>query len=178
MQNLSLYKHTYPKQPVCKAVLWYFANEVLFKTGLFPFSRFKIFVLKLFGAKIGRGVVIKPSVNIKYPWLLAIGDFSWIGENVWIDNLATVSIGNNCCISQGVLLLCGNHDYKRETFDLIVGSITIEDGVWVCAKSIIGPGSLLRKYSVIGLGCVFSGETSEEYIYKGNPGVRLKKRVT
>ena len=57
-------------------------------------------------------------MNIKYPWFLAIGDHTWIGEKVWIDNLAEVAIGANCCVSQGAMLLCGNHNYKKSTFEL------------------------------------------------------------
>ena len=75
-----------------------------------PFSGLKVFLLQLFGAKVGKGVVIKPNVNIKYPWLLEIGDYTWIGERAWIDNLAQVKIGKNCCISQGAMLLCGNNN--------------------------------------------------------------------
>ncbi|MDZ7624210.1 MAG: hypothetical protein U5J96_07185 [Ignavibacteriaceae bacterium] len=88
-------------------------------------NSFKIFALRFFGAKVGKGVIIKPCVNIKYPWFLEIGDNVWIGEEVWIDNLGKVKIGNNVCLSQGALLLCGNHNYKKETFDLIVGDITL-----------------------------------------------------
>ena len=61
------------------------------KRSWFPISGFKRFLLRLFGAKIGKGVVIKPCVNIKYPWKLRIGNYVWIGENVWIDNLDTVT---------------------------------------------------------------------------------------
>lgn len=74
---------------------------------------FKIWMLRKFGAKIGKGVFIKPLVNIKYPWNLDIGDYTWIGENVWIDNLTQVKIGSNVCISQGAMLLCRNHNYKK-----------------------------------------------------------------
>ena len=90
--------------------LWYFISVIFFITHFFPFSFLKVWLLKLFGARIGRNVVIKPGVNIKYPWKLVIGDYSWIGEDVWIDNLSSVSIGNNACISQGAMLLCGNHN--------------------------------------------------------------------
>ena len=96
-----------------KNILWYFCNILFVKCSLQPLSVIKVRLLRLFGAKIGKGVVIKPGVNIKYPWNLSIGDYSWIGENVWIDNLAKVKIGNNVCVSQGAMLLCGNHDYKR-----------------------------------------------------------------
>ena len=69
--------------------------------------------------KVGRSVIIKPRVRIKYPWFLQIGDNSWIGEDVWIDNLDSVIIKENVCISQGAMLMSGSHNYKSEKFDLI-----------------------------------------------------------
>ena len=90
-------------------IVWYFINVLFFINPLNPFSCIKVRLLRLFGAKIGKGVVIKPKVNIKYPWRLEVGNYTWIGENAWIDNLANVKIGNNVCISQGAMLLCGNH---------------------------------------------------------------------
>lgn len=121
--DLSLYNNAWYNTgaSVIKRTLWYFANSAILNNSFIPFSRIKIKVLRLFGAKIGKGVVIKPSVNIKYPWNLKIGDYVWIGENVWIDNLVEVSIGDNVCISQGAMLLCGNHNYKKTSFDLMVG---------------------------------------------------------
>lgn len=92
--DLSLYNNAWYNTgaSVIKRTLWYFANSAILNNSFIPFSRIKIKVLRLFGAKIGKGVVIKPSVNIKYPWNLKIGDYVWIGENVWIDNLVEVSI--------------------------------------------------------------------------------------
>ena len=75
-----------------------------------PFMTLKVRLLKMFGAKIGKGLVIKNNVIIKQPWYLTIGDDCWIGENVWIDNIDKVSIGSDVCISQGAMLLTGNHD--------------------------------------------------------------------
>lgn len=126
-----------------KKTLWYFTNMFFFKTMLpFP-SSFKVKLLKLFGAKVGQGVVIKPNVNIKYPWFLEIDNHVWIGENVWIDNLAKVTIGSNVVLSQGSYLLTGSHDYKREAFDLILDAIVLEEGVWIVAKATVCPGVTL-----------------------------------
>jgi len=83
----------------------------------------------MFGAKVGKGVVIKPSVNIKFPWKLKIGDHSWIGEGVWIDNLSDVIIGGHVALSQGCLLLTGSHDHRRETFDFLSAPIVLEERV-------------------------------------------------
>ena len=75
-------------------------------------STFKAIILRVFGAKVGKGLVIRTHVRIKQPWRLSIGDHVWIGESVWIDNLVQVAIASNVCLSQGAFLLTGNHDYK------------------------------------------------------------------
>ncbi len=171
--NNSWYK---PGTTSFKQALWYVVNAFFFRSTLFPFSGFKVFLLKLFDARIGKGVNIKPSVNIKYPWRLKIGDFSWIGENVWIDNLGEVSIGNNVCISQGAFILCGNHNYKKSTFDLIVGTIAVEDGVWIGAKSIVCPGVTCKSHAVLTTGSVATSNLDAFGIYQGNPATLVRQR--
>src|SRR6516225_8838965 len=127
--DLSKYNNDWYKKEIgasrLKQITWYCINVLFFISPIFPGSGIKRFFLRLFGAKIGDGVVLKPSINIKYPWKLKIGDHSWIGEKVWIDNLAQVDIGNNVCVSQGALLLTGNHDFTLATFDLIVKNIVL-----------------------------------------------------
>ena len=90
-----------------KILLWFIVNVLFFKNPLNGSSRIKVFFLRLFGAKVGHNITIKPAVNIKYPWRLSIGNNVWIGENVWIDNLANVSIEDNVCLSQEAFLLTG-----------------------------------------------------------------------
>lgn len=156
--------------------LWYFTNVIFFINPLNPISSLKVFLLKIFGAKLGKGVVIKPGVNIKYPWRLTIGSYSWIGEKVWIDNLGDVSIGKHACISQGALLLTGNHNYKRSDFKLIVRNIILEDGVWIGAKSIVAPGTICKSHTVLRANSLVKGTTETYSIYGGNPAVKLKDR--
>jgi putative colanic acid biosynthesis acetyltransferase WcaF len=160
-----------------KILIWYFVNVLIFQSHLFPINRLKIFILIIFGAKIGKGVIIKPGVNIKYPWFLQIGNHVWIGENVWIDNLAQVSIGNNACISQGALILNGNHNYKKSTFDLIVKDIVIEDGVWIGAKSIVCQGITCFSHAVLGVASVASTNLEAYSVYTGNPAVKIRDRI-
>ena len=160
-----------------KRTLWHFVNHIIFNNGLFPISSLKIILLKLFGAKVGKGVVIKPSVNIKYPWLLKIGDFSWIGERVWIDNLTEVTIGSNVCLSQGAMLLTGNHNYKKTTFDLMTGAIVLEDGVWIGAKSVVCPGVTCHSHSVLAVGSVATADLPAYSICSGNPAIKVRERV-
>lgn len=160
-----------------KQICWYLVNVLVFKNGLFVSSSCKVFLLKCFGAGVAGGVVIKPSVNIKYPWKLSIGKNTWIGEHAWIDNLAAVSIGDNVCISQGALLLTGNHNYKKTGFDLMLGPISIEDGVWIGAKAIVCPGTVCGTHAVVSAGAVVSGRLEAYSIYKGNPAQKSGERV-
>jgi putative colanic acid biosynthesis acetyltransferase WcaF len=175
--NLSKYNNSeYQPGNKFKIILWYFVNVLFFINSFNPISGLKVFLLRLFGAKIGKGVVIKPGVNIKYPWLLEIGNYVWIGEQVWIDNLAKVSIQDNVCVSQGALLLCGNHNYKIATFDLITAEIILETGAWVGAKSIVGPGVTLHSHAILAVGSVATKNMDAFGIYQGNPAVKIRER--
>lgn len=158
-----------------KQFLWYFTSAVFFKSA-FHFYAVKRFLLRLFGARVGQGVIIKPHVTIKYPWKLTLGNHIWIGEHVWIDNLDSVIIDDNCCLSQGVMLLCGNHNYKKSSFDLFTGSITLEKGVWVCAKTVVGPNTTLGKNVVVKPMSLVTTNLEANKIYGGNPTILIGQR--
>ena len=141
-----------------------------------PFMGIKVFFLKLFGAKIGKGLVIKNNVNIKFPWKLTLGNDVWLGENAWIDNLDEVIIGNNVCISQGALLLTGNHDYTLSTFDYRNASIIIEDGAWIGAKTVVCPGIKIKSHAILTVGSTATKNMEAYGIYQGNPALKIRPR--
>jgi putative colanic acid biosynthesis acetyltransferase WcaF len=174
--QLISYKKNYSSVYNYKSIIWYFVNELIMKNSLLPFSKLKILVLRCFGSQIGEGVTIKPGVNIKYPWNLYIGNDCWIGENVWIDNLAKIKIGNNVCISQGAMLLCGNHNYKKSSFDLIIGEICLENGSWVGAKSIVCPRVTLKSHSILSVNSVATNDLEPYTINQGNPAIKIRER--
>lgn len=160
-----------------KVILWFFINSLIINNDL-PIPVFiKVFILKLFGAKIGKNFVLKPSVNIKYPWFLEIGNNVWIGETAWIDNFVKVTIEDNVCISQGALLLTGNHDYKKSTFDLIPKEIYLEKGVWIGAKSVVCGGITCGSHSVLSVNSVATKDLKPYTIYQGNPAHEVRKRI-
>jgi putative colanic acid biosynthesis acetyltransferase WcaF len=159
-----------------KRVCWYFTNVIFFINPLNPSSSLKKLLLRFFGAKIGKAVLLKPGLNIKYPWKLVIGDYSWIGEKVWIDNLAAVEIGAHVCVSQGAMLLTGNHDYTKTSFDLMVSKIILEDGVWIGARSLVCPGVVCATHSVLAAQSVASKNLEAYSIYQGDPAIFVKER--
>lgn len=176
--NLSAYNNSwykpgsYPRQ-----ILWYLINRLFIYTYIPYPSAMKVALLRMFGAKVGRNVVIKPKVNIKYAWFLTIGDHVWIGENVWIDNLTMVTIESNACLSQGALLLTGNHNYGKSAFDLIVKPITLGPGSWIGAQATVCPGVQVGSHALLTVGSVATSHLDAYGIYQGNPAKFIKTRV-
>lgn len=166
-----------PGAGAVKRALWFVVNALFFINPLNPSSGLKVYLLRLFGATIGDGVVIKPAVNIKYPWFLKVGNHAWIGEKVWIDNLTLVTIAGHTTISQGAMLLTGSHDYKKPSFDLMVGAITLEDGVWIGAKAVVCPGVSCASHSILAAGSVAISDMEPDTIYQGNPAIAKRARV-
>lgn len=160
-----------------KQVLWYVVNALLVRSSLNPFVFVKVFLLRMFGAQVGKGVIIKNEVRIKAPWNLKIGDNCWIGENVWIDNLDKVFIGNDVCISQGAMLLTGNHDYTLSDMPYRNAPILIRDGAWVGAQTTVCPGVTIYRYAILTVGSVATKDLEESGIYQGNPAVKIRTRV-
>ena len=158
--------------------VWYF-TKCLFFLSAWPFpSALKRALLRLFGARIGRGVIIKPRVNVHLPWKLAIGDHTWIGEEVFILNLERVTIGSHCCISQRAFLCTGNHDYRRAHMPFRNEPIRIGDGAWVGAQAFVAPGVEIGTEAVITAGSVVTCSQPERMVCTGNPCVPLRARWT
>ena len=157
-------------------VVWYVVKCFLFLTPLpFP-SGLKCCVLRWFGARIGNGVVIKPRVNIHFPWKLSIGDHAWIGEEVFILNFEPVTIGAHCCISQRVFLCAGNHDYRQPDMRYRNRPVTVEDGAWVGAQSFVAPGVTIGSEAVISAGSVVTRNQPAGMVCAGNPCVPVRSR--
>lgn len=159
-----------------KQLLWFYLGDFLVQTPLLPFSNLKAILLRSFGATVGQGVRIKPHVKIKFPWRLTLGDHTWLGEGLWIDNLAPVVIEDQVCLSQGTYLCTGNHDWSTATFDLRLAPIHIKRSSWIAAKAIIGPGVTVGEGAVLTIGSVTAQSLAPWTIYSGNPARAVKPR--
>ena len=179
MQELNQFENKeYAPGGWLKRVTWYLVSIIFFESKLFIGYPLKRILLRLYGARIGRKVKIKPSVIIKYPWFLEIGDYTWIGENVWIDNLNQVKIGANVCVSQGAMFLTGNHDYRKATFDLMTGEISIGDTCWVGAKVLLCPGVNVAYGCVLTVGVIIKRDILEPNMVVSNEcSLVYKKRL-
>lgn len=154
---------------------WRLVSDLLVDTWL-PGSAWRRWLLRRFGARIDAGVVIKPRVRIKFPWRLAVGEHCWIGESVWIDNLAAVALGPHCCLSQGVYLCTGNHDWSEPGFDLKTRPIDVGGSAWVAAFVRVGPGVTIGEGAVVQLGSVVVDSVAPGAIAGGNPCREIGQR--
>jgi putative colanic acid biosynthesis acetyltransferase WcaF len=148
---------------------WYLIKCLMFLPACPIPSAWKCSVLRLFGAHVGKGVVIKPRVNIHLPWKLSIGEFAWIGEEVFILNFERVTIGAHCCISQRAFLCTGNHDFRHAEMPYRNRPITVEDGAWVGAQVFVAPGVTVGTEAVITAGSVVSADQPARMVCGGNP---------
>jgi putative colanic acid biosynthesis acetyltransferase WcaF len=148
--------------------IWFALSSLLFETWI-PGSAWRRALLRAFGASVGRGVVIKSRVRIKFPWRLAVGDSVWIGENAWFDNPEWVRIEANVCVSQGAYLCTGSHDHTAENFGPIARPISLGDQCWIGARSIVGPGVSVGQGAVTAFATVVLRDVAPWTVIAGNP---------
>ena len=131
--------------------VWYPIQHLIFKSPFFP-SKFRPGLLKIFGASIGRRVLIRRGVKVHFPWNLEIGNDCWIGEEVWFINHEKIRIGSDVCISQRSIICSGGHDYRSTSLEFAHKPIEIKDGAWVCLDAKVVAGVIIGECSVISAG--------------------------
>lgn len=155
--------------------LWMVIQVIFVTNSLQISSRLRVTILRLFGARIGNNVTVRPGLKIKLPWQIKIGDDSWIGDSVWMDNHGEIEIGSNSIISQGCYLTTGSHDAKKN-MDLIVKNIKIGDGVWITARCVVLGGVNIGNNSIITVNSVVHKNIEPNVLYGGNPAKFIKDR--
>jgi putative colanic acid biosynthesis acetyltransferase WcaF len=169
-------KHFIKGASKMKEIIWYLVKILIFLSAIPYPSSLKSFLLRIFGAIVGKGVIIKPRVNIHFPWKLKIGNDVWIGEEVFILNFEKINIGNNVCISQRAFLCGGNHDYRDPSMAYRNAPICLKDGCWVGANSFIGPGVTIGVDTVIAAGSIVTSDVKDNLVIRRNPPEFSKER--
>jgi putative colanic acid biosynthesis acetyltransferase WcaF len=146
-------------RPYAIQALWFAVQNLLFGQWWLP-AALRPKLLRLFGAQIGKDVLIRHRVRVLWPWKLAIGDNCWIGEDAWVLNLEPIKIGHDVCISQGVFLCAGSHDRFSPTFEFDNAPITISDEVWLGAQAIVLRGVTIGNAAVVGARCKVSKDVA------------------
>lgn len=156
--------------------LWWCVESTLFALSPQFMYRWRVFILRFFGAKIGRNVIIRPSVKITYPWKLCIGDDSWVGDNVQLYTLGEINIGKNSVISQRSYLCTGSHDYEKETFDIFSKPIEIGDSCWLATDVFVSPGVKIGNNCIVGARSSVFKSLPGDSVCMGSPAVVVKFR--
>jgi len=159
-----------------REALWYFGALPMLRSHWITSPGFRRVLLRAFGAKVGKGVYMKPGLRVKFPWYLEIGDHSWLGEDLWIDNLTHVTIESHCCLSQGVHLCTGNHDWSSVNMRLFCRPITCRRGSWIGAKAILCPGVVVGAGAIITVGSVVTKDVPPMEVHGGNPAEFVRQR--
>lgn len=178
-QDLSSFKvpKNFRGRSKVKTQLWGIVDFFLFRTSLQFMYGYRNFLLRIFGAKIGKNVLIRPSVKITYPWKLIIGNNCWIGEETYLYNLENITIGSNVVISHRTFLNTGGHDYNKTTFDIFAKPIIVEDEAWITSEVYISPGVTISRGAVIGVRSVVFENMPAGMLCYGNPAKPVKKRM-
>jgi putative colanic acid biosynthesis acetyltransferase WcaF len=156
--------------------LWWIVQGTLFRMSPQFLYGFRRFLLRLFGAKIGKKVIIRPSAQITYPWKVTIGDYSWIGDNVVLYSLGEIEIGKNVVISQKSYICTGSHDYLQIDFPIFAKKIIIKDECWLATDVFVAPGITIDKGTVVGSRSSVYKDLPGNKICIGNPAQIIKNR--
>ena len=179
MQYLKNFNKVYKKKIYSYILLqiWLIVRIFFFNNFMRYFNCLRKFILIIFGAKIGKKVIIRPTADIYCPWNLTLGDYSWIGDHVYIYSLNKIKIGSNTCVSQKTILMAGNHDYKSMNFENIECSqIIIGNNCWIAANTFVGPNIKIGNNTVVGCSSnVVKNLPANSFCY-GSPAKKIKKR--
>jgi putative colanic acid biosynthesis acetyltransferase WcaF len=165
-----------PGRPFVVRALWVIVEALVLLNPVVTSYRLKRAVLRLFGADLGAGVIIKPGVHVKYPWRLRVGDHCWLGERAWLDTMEDITLGDNVVVSQGAYICTGNHDWSDPGMGLTPQPVVIEDGAWVGAFAKVAPSVRVGRESVLVLGAVLFEDSEPSGVYVGNPAQWTRRR--
>lgn len=156
--------------------LWWIVQGTLFRLSPQFMYGWRRFLLRVFGARIGINVLIRPTARVTYPWKLEVGDFSWIGDDVILYTLGSITIGSNVVVSQRSYICAAGHDYRKSQFDIFSAPVRIEDGAWVATDVYVGPGVTVARGAVVGARSSVFRDVPAMMICVGSPARPIKPR--
>lgn len=159
------------------AQLWWLVQGSLFRASPDFMVGWRAALLRLFGARIGRGVRIRPTVRVRFPWRLVVGDHAWIGDDVELYSLGDIVIGANAVVSQRSYLCTGTHDYRDPGFAILAKPIFVEAESWICTDVFVGPGVTVGQGAIIAARSTLLEDAQPMMIYAGSPARPVKPRT-
>jgi putative colanic acid biosynthesis acetyltransferase WcaF len=157
-------------------LLWQFVQATLFGLSPQPFYGWRRGLLRIFGAKIGRSVLVRSTARFTYPWKVEVGDFSWIGDHVEIYSLDKISVGRHAVVSQRSYLCAGSHDMNDVAFAYVTAPITVGDQAWIASDVFVAPGVTIGRGAVVGARSTVFDDIPPETVAFGEPARARRKR--
>ena len=136
-------------RPAAVVMLWHTISRTLYRLPIHNAHGFRAALLRLFGAKVGQGVMLRPTSEVTYPWKVVIGDNTWLDDEVVLYSLGEITIGSNCVLSRRTFISTGNHRADDPAFGLVVKPCVIEDGVWLQADCFVGQGLTIGRNTLV-----------------------------
>lgn len=159
-----------------RRLMWRIVEATLYRWSPVPLHGWRCFLLRLFGATVGRGAHPYPSARIWAPWNLRLGSVSSLGPDVICYSVGPITVEEYVTVSQGAYLCAATHDYRDSAFPLVVGAIWIETGAWVAAEAFVGPGVRVGRRAVVGARSVVTKDVSDGTVVAGNPARQIGLR--
>jgi putative colanic acid biosynthesis acetyltransferase WcaF len=157
--------------------LWWMIQDILFRLSPQAFFGWRVFLLRTFGATIGKNVRIRPTVRVNFPWKLSIGDNVWVGDDCIFYNLAPISLGSNVALAHSVYMCTGLHDYTKVDFPIDALPIRVEDQVWLTNDIFVGPGVTVGRGCVVGARSSVLHDLPPGMVCYGSPAKPAKPRI-
>jgi putative colanic acid biosynthesis acetyltransferase WcaF len=179
IQNLSQYQtpKDFREKSKITVQLWWIVYAIFFRPSPQIMYGWRRFLLRLFGAKVGKKVILRPTTQITYPWKVSIGDYSWIGDDVVLYSLGTIVIGSNSVISQRSYICTGSHDYLSESFDIYAQNITIGSECWLATDVYVAPSVQIGDGTVVGARSSVFKDLPANKVCIGSPAIPIKDRI-
>lgn len=175
---LKKYKNQLPLRQKVGRLAWNMVWLVLFRpTPKWCLKNWRVFLLKVFGASIGKGCAIHPACRVWAPWNLRLGDYVCLASDVDCYSVERILIGDKVTVSQRTFLCCASHDITSPNMKLTYKPITIEPQVWIAAQAFVGPGVTVGEGAVVGACAVVTKDVAPWTVVVGNPARFVKKRV-
>lgn len=159
-----------------KRILWAGVEATLFRLSFHTMNRWRCFLLRRFGASVGKNCMIRRTARVYYPWNLSMGEMCVIGDKVEVYSLGKITIGDRAMVSQESYLCAGTHDYTDPALPLLTPPVTVGKDAWVCARAFVGPGVTVGEGAVLAACGVAVKNIAPWTIWGGNPAKFIDQR--
>ncbi len=155
---------------------WQVVQGTLFAWSPQPLHGFRCWLLRAFGCRVGRGVVIRPSARVTYPWKVSLGDYCWVGDRTELYSLGEIRVGAHAVVSQDSYLCTGSHNAASPNFAITALPIIVEEQAWIAAGCFVHPGVTVGRGAIVAARSVVRQDVPPGKLVAGHPALIIGDR--